>query len=62
MINKSNIEETVRFTINGKEIEGILAFPDAEAPYPVIILLHGSDRSDANSPYFTEHSVIIGNR
>ena len=48
--------EEVKFTVNAKEIKGILTHPASKAPYPAIILLHGSDRAGMKDPYYTEHA------
>lgn len=48
--------EDVKFTVNDKELIGILTHPAMDAPYPAIILLHGSDRSGRKDPYYTEHA------
>jgi hypothetical protein len=56
MDNKLIGNEGVTFTVNAKELKGILTHPASEAPYPAIILLHGSDRSGMNDPYYTEHA------
>lgn len=55
MKNKLLTEE-VRFTVNARDFDGILMHPDSEIPYPAIILLHGSDRSSAKDPFYTEHA------
>jgi len=49
-------DEKVIFTIKGRELDGILSHPISEAPYPAIVLLHGSDRSGMNDPYYMEHA------
>jgi dienelactone hydrolase len=33
-----------------------LTHPTASAPYPVVVLLHGSDRSGKESPHYKEHA------
>lgn len=48
--------EEVKFTMNTEELNGILTCPDSDVPYPAIVLLHGSDRSDMNNPYYTDHA------
>lgn len=48
--------EEVRFTVNGKELNGILTRSDAEGHCPAIVLLHGSDRSGKDDPYYIEHA------
>jgi dipeptidyl aminopeptidase/acylaminoacyl peptidase len=48
--------EKVSFTVDTKEIDGILTHPATPAPYPAIVLLQGSDRSSAQNPYYTEHA------
>ncbi len=49
-------DEEVKFTVNSRELNGILTHPESDVPYPAIILLHGSDRSGMNDPYYTEHA------
>lgn len=49
-------DEKVVFTVKGKELNGILRHPISEVPYPAIVLLHGSDRSGMNDPYYVEHA------
>ena len=56
MNNKSTVNEKVTFTANAKELNGILTFPNSELPHPAIVLLHGSDRSSMNDPYYVEHA------
>ena len=59
MSNKLIIDEEVSFTVNSKEIHGILTYPDSVAPYPALVLLHGSDRSSAKDPYYAEHAETL---
>ncbi len=56
MTNKLITDEEIRFTVKAKELDGILTHPAAEAPYPAIVLLHGSDRSGVKDRYYTEHA------
>lgn len=49
-------DEDVTFSVNGKELDGILTRPAAHAPYPALVLLHGSDRSGRHEPYYVEHA------
>jgi len=49
-------DEKVAFMIKGRELDGILSHPISETPYPAIVLLHGSDRSGMNDPYYMEHA------
>lgn len=56
MRNKLIANEEVKFTVNAKELGGILTHPDSEAPYPAIILLPGSDRAGMKDSYYTEHA------
>lgn len=49
-------DEKVIFTVKGRDLDGILSHPVSEAPYPAIVLLHGSDRSGLNDPYYMEHA------
>lgn len=51
--------EEVKFTVNGKEFNGILSHPDSKAPYPAMVLLQGSDRSSAGDPYYAEHAGYL---
>lgn len=48
--------EEVKFTVNDKELNGILTHPAANGPYPALILLHGADRSGKDDPYYVEHA------
>jgi len=54
--NKSTVNEEVTFTANAKELNGILTIPNSGSPHPAIVLLHGSDRSRMNDPYYVEHA------
>jgi len=54
--NKSTANEKVTFMANTKELNGIITFPNSESPHPAIVLLHGSDRSSMNDPYYVEHA------
>ncbi len=56
MKNRSSANEEVRFTVKASKVDGILTHPVAKAPYPAIVLLHGSDRSRMQDPYYTEHA------
>lgn len=56
MKNTPGVDDQVRFTVNAKEIAGILTHPATEPPYPAIVLLHGSDRAGMRDPYYTEHA------
>lgn len=51
-----NETEEIKFTVNGKELNGILIRPPVESPCPAIVLLHGSDRSGKDDPYYIEHA------
>lgn len=48
--------EVITFTVNDKEINGILTHPAADAPCPALVLLHGADRSGKDDPYYVEHA------
>lgn len=48
--------EEIKFTVNGKELNGVLVRPSVEGRCSAIILLHGADRSDKNDPYYIEHA------
>jgi hypothetical protein len=56
MKNKLIANEEITFAVHDKELKGVLAFPNSESPYPAIVLLHGSDRSSMNDPYYVEHA------
>ena len=56
MITRSDADEEVSFTFHHQKIAGFLSHPEAKAPYPAIVLLHGSDRSEARDPYYAEHA------
>jgi len=49
-------EEAVSFTAVGVQIAGLLTLPTTPAPYPALVLLHGSDRSLKEDPYYTTHA------
>jgi uncharacterized protein len=53
---KAFVEEAVRFTVTGKELNGVLTRPSAPGRCPAVVLLHGSDRSGRDSPYYVEHA------
>jgi len=55
----SPIDEKVSFTVDTKEIDGILTRPNTPAPYPAIVLLQGADRSSAQAPYLVEHAYNL---
>ena len=55
-MKKLLVNEEVKFTVNDKELNGILTHPASDAPCPAITLLHGSDRSGRKEPYYTEHA------
>lgn len=44
-------DDEVKFTVNAKELNGILTHLASDALYTTIILLHGSDRSGKKDPY-----------
>jgi dienelactone hydrolase len=48
--------EKVKFTVGTQEIDGILTHPDAQAPYPAIVLLQGAERASPEHPYYAEHA------
>jgi pimeloyl-ACP methyl ester carboxylesterase len=52
----SYYHENVRFTFGHEDLTGILTLPSSEGPYPAIVLLHGSDRPEAEDPYYKEHA------
>ncbi|MGE5222202.1 MAG: alpha/beta hydrolase family protein [Omnitrophica WOR_2 bacterium] len=55
-IHSPYTNEKVSFTVDTKEIDGILTHPATPAPYPAIVLLQGSDRSSALNPNYTAHA------
>jgi hypothetical protein len=55
-MKKLIVNEEVQFTVNDKELDGILTHPASDAPCPALVLLHGSDRSGMNDPYYIEHA------
>ncbi len=55
-MKKMFVNEEVKFAVNGKELNGILTCPASGARYPAIILLHGSDRSGRDDPYYAAHA------
>lgn len=55
-MKKSIADDQVKFSVNDKELDGILTHPASEAPHPAIVLLHGADRSGKDDPYYTEHA------
>lgn len=55
-MKKIIINEEVKFTVNAKELNGILTRSASDIPHPAIVLLHGSDRSGMKNPYYTEHA------
>ncbi len=50
------IEEKIIIEFDTKELQGILTFPISESPHPAVILLHGSDRSPKEDPYYKAHA------
>ena len=48
--------EVVTYMAAGIELDGILTLPLEEGPHPAIALLHGSDRSRKEDPYYKEHA------
>jgi len=48
--------EEVKFTVNDKELNGILTRPATDTPCPALVLLHGADRSGKDDPYYVEHA------
>ncbi len=60
MSNKRNyFDEEVKFEVEGRELEGILTSPKTDGPHPAIVLLHGSDRSGKDDPYYKNHAENI---
>ncbi len=56
MMSTFIVDEKVRFTVGANDLDGILALPESEAPYPAIVLLQGSGRGSMQDPYYTEHA------
>jgi len=54
--NQGYIEKEVDLPLENRDLNGIITFPVAEGPYPAIVLLHGSDRSGKEDPYYREHA------
>lgn len=48
--------KNVRFTFGDEDLTGILTLPSTEGPHPAIVLLHGSDRPEAEDPFYKEHA------
>jgi hypothetical protein len=48
--------EVVTFTAHEIELNAILTFPKSNGPHPALVLLHGSDRSGKEDPYYTAHA------
>ncbi len=55
-IKEQFVQEEVKITVKGKGLNGILTIPSREEPHPAVILLHGSDRSGKDNPYYKEHA------
>jgi uncharacterized protein len=55
-MNKMSQYEKVKFTVKTRGLDGILTHPASKAPYPAVVLLHGSDRSGLEHPYYEEHA------
>jgi pimeloyl-ACP methyl ester carboxylesterase len=49
-------KEDVMFVSDSNEISGILTKPMTKGPYPALVLLHGSERSGVNYPFYSSHS------
>jgi len=52
----THIDEEVKFQIEGKALNGILTHPLTDGPHLAIVLLHGSDRSPKEDPYYKTHA------
>ena len=50
--NKTFREENLSFKSDGYELPGTLLMPDAKAPFPLVILVHGSGPNDRNETIF----------
>ncbi len=50
------LDEEVRFSVANKELDGILTLPASDGPHPAIVLLHGSDRSGVEAPFYKQHA------
>jgi pimeloyl-ACP methyl ester carboxylesterase len=55
-ISRTAVNAKIKFSVGAKEVDGILTHPDTPAPYPAIVLLHGSDRASAQDPYYATHA------
>jgi dienelactone hydrolase len=49
-------DEDVSITLETQELDGILTRPTSEGPHPAVVLLHGSDRSGKEDPYYKKHA------
>ncbi len=56
MNKRDYFNEEVMFKVEGKELNGVLTLPNTKEPHPAIVLLHGSDRSGKNDPYYRDHA------
>jgi pimeloyl-ACP methyl ester carboxylesterase len=51
-----NTEIDVILPVGDQRLNGILSLPAGQGPFPAIVLLHGSDRSGKDDPYYAEHA------
>jgi len=51
-------EVEVTFPSGPNSLYGILTLPDSEGPYPALVLLHGSDRSEAENYKEYAHELV----
>lgn len=56
MRSSQTLTEDVQFTVNARDLNGILIRPFVEGPCPAVVLLHGADRSGVHDPYYVEHA------
>lgn len=58
--SKSWIEQEISFKCGSNELFGILTVPTIKDPYPVVVLLHGSDRKGVDSPRYVNcsHNLV----
>ena len=50
------LEEETIIEFHTQDLNGILTFPISGSPHPAVILLHGSDRSGKDDPYYKAHA------
>ncbi len=50
------IDAGVSFTVGASALRAVLTLPATKGPCPAIVLLHGSDRSGVDSPFYRTHA------